>query len=141
MVISAKRGDHDKGYVALDDFFFEATPADSCHIYPIDAEPTSSTTWTSSADPSPFPDCDFETNYCDWHVDEELNGTQLFIFIRTSGNLHHGGDGPEHDHTDNENSNDSKPAVSYYRIIPQLSSSGQMRSLARPDRRRPYPAM
>ena len=109
LVISAKRGDANKGYVAIDDFFFEANDI-FCEIKPAGAEPGGSTTSTSSPapPPSPFPDCDFEENFCDvWHTDEQINGTALFVFIRTSGSLHEGGDGPKTDHADNPNSESS----------------------------------
>ena len=97
MVISAKRGEKDKGYVALDDFLFEKTAAESCNIYPTSAEPTKP--------PPTFPDCDFEEDFCGaWHTDDQLNGTELFVFIRTSGSLHQDGDGPDHDHSMNPNS-------------------------------------
>ena len=106
LVISARRGDINNGYVALDDFLFEKTSVESCEIKPPGAEPSASTTSTSSsASPPAFPDCDFEENFCDvWHTDEQINGTELFVFIRTSGSLHDGGDGPQHDHSMNENS-------------------------------------
>ena len=107
LVISAKRGETNKGYVAIDDFFFEAVSAESCEIKPAGAEPGSSSTSTSSPapPPPPFPDCDFEENFCGvWHTDEQINGTALFVFIRTSGSLHDGGDGPQTDHANNPNS-------------------------------------
>ena len=106
-MISAKRGEANKGYVALDDFFFESVSAESCGILPAGAEPGASTTSTSSPAPPPpeFPDCDFEEDHCGvWHTDEQINGTDLFVFIRTRGSLHNGGDGPKTDHTDNPNS-------------------------------------
>ena len=50
-----------------------------------------------------FPDCDFELNYCDWHLDEELNGTEFFQFIRTKGSVHeNSNDGPIVDHDMNK---------------------------------------
>ena len=50
-----------------------------------------------------FPNCDFELNYCDWHLDEELNGTEFFQFIRTKGSVHeNSNDGPIVDHDMNK---------------------------------------
>ena len=50
-----------------------------------------------------FPDCDFELDYCDWHIDEELNGTEFFQFIRTKGSVHENSeDGPVVDHDMNK---------------------------------------
>ena len=46
-----------------------------------------------------MPDCEFETDFCGWNVEAELNGTEFFIFIRTQGKLHEDGDGPKTDHT------------------------------------------
>ena len=122
VVITARRGDQNEGYVALDDFYFEKTSAESCNIYPLDAAPTSSTTSTSTSSKAPaFPDCDFETDYCDWSVDEQLNGTELFVFIRTSGNLHQDGDGPQHDHTEDEEGEDLTDYAHEDDDIPSLS--------------------
>ena len=104
-MISAKRGEANKGYVALDDFFFESVSAESCGILPAGAEPGSSTTSTSSPAPPPeFPDCDFEKDYCDaWHTDEQINGTGLFVFIRSQGCYHDGSGGPKTDHDNDPN--------------------------------------
>ena len=105
-MISAKRGDANKGYVALDDFFFESVSAESCGILPAGAEPGASTTSTSSPAPPPpeFPDCDFEEDYCGvWHTDEQINGTGLFVFIRSQGSYHDGTGGPKTDHNNNPN--------------------------------------
>ena len=44
LVISAKRGEANIGYVALDDFFFEEVSPGSCEIKPAGAEPGASTT-------------------------------------------------------------------------------------------------
>ena len=50
-----------------------------------------------------FPNCDFETDYCDWHIDEELNGTEFFAFIRSKGSIHeNSNDGPIVDHDMNK---------------------------------------
>ena len=49
-----------------------------------------------------LPDCDFEIDTCGWNVEAELNGTEFFIFIRTFGELHEGGDGPKTDHTESK---------------------------------------
>ena len=107
LVISAKRGDTNKGYVALDDFFFVASSAESCGIKPAGAEPGASTTTTSSPAPPPppeFPDCDFEKDNCGvWHTDEQINGTGLFVFIRSQGSYHDGNDGPKTDFEDDPN--------------------------------------
>ena len=56
--------------------------------------------------PLEFPNCDFELNYCDWHLDEELNGTEFFQFIRTKGSVHeNSNDGPIVDHNMNKEGN------------------------------------
>ena len=39
---------------------------------------------------------------CGWAVDQELNSTEFFVFIRSQGRLHeNAGDGPVHDHNEN----------------------------------------
>ena len=100
LVISAKRGEANIGYVALDDFFFEEVSPGSCDIKPAGAEPGASTT----SPPLVFRDCDFEENNCGvWHTDEQINGTGLFVFIRSRGSYHDGNDGPKTDYEDDPN--------------------------------------
>lgn len=59
------------GYAAVDSITFDNNP--QCEIIPPDADPSHSTTASTTPDTGKFPDCQFEEDECGWVKDEEAN--------------------------------------------------------------------
>ena len=85
---------HTHGYVAVDGIFFDDSPQlPNCDTLPLDA---------AVGQPTPPPpvikDCDFETDFCDWHAESGLNSSEQFVWDRTTGSQQDSVNGPPYNH-------------------------------------------
>ena len=110
IIFTVEKAAGNNGFVALDELLL-VDNIDKCDTQPKDAVVDKTTTSTTTPKPtttttkSPYPDCDFENDWCHWVNGDNIdNQTDIFVFIRTLGELHSDGDGPEHDHADDKTS-------------------------------------